>query len=203
MPLCHTGWCCHAHPHDFGSNKHMWCLSNENLSAARHPAKSRANSDEVPKRGSRKEWGRKTGRIRDLQATKSRKVRGQPVQSRMQKWREPESGVWSQVGKVSLGDFWEKRPIQKHTSGLGSAKRLKQPGTDWKEGFGKATFFWVKQRKEHKSWMICVTLPETNPGIPLKWMVGRWNSFWDGLLFRCYLNYRERRYLYVGNGWFS
>lgn len=118
MPLCHIGLCGHAHPHDFGNNKYMWCLSTEKFPAARLPPESRASSDEVPKWRSRKELGIKFGWRRNLhhQATKSRKVAGRCVHSRMQKWREPVSGVWSEVGKVYFGDSWEKRPIQKHTS---------------------------------------------------------------------------------------
>ena len=202
MPLCHTGSCCHAHPHDFGSNKHMWCLSNENLSAARHPATSRANSDEVPKRGSRKEWGRKTGWIRNLQATKSRKVTGQPVQSRMQKWREPESRVWSQVGKVYLGDFWEKRPIQKHTSGLGS--QTSSSREDEVEGFFGTTFFGETTRSKTKLDDMCNILRSSlKQTYPLKMDGWKMKFFLGCPIFRCYVNYRGRRYLYVGNGWFS
>ena len=118
MPLCHIGLCGHAHPHDLENNKYMWCLSTEKFPAARLPPESRASSDEVPKWQSWKELGIKFGWRRNFhhQATKSRKVAGRRVHSRMQKWREPVSGVWSEDGKVYFGDSWERRPIQKHTS---------------------------------------------------------------------------------------
>ena len=118
MPLCHIGLCGHAHPHDLENNKYMWCLSTEKFPAARLPPESRASSDEVPKWQSWKELGIKFGWRRNLhhQATKSRKVAGRCVHSRMQKWREPVSGVWSEDGRVYFGDSWERRPIQKHTS---------------------------------------------------------------------------------------
>ena len=75
------------------------------------------------------------------------------------------------------------------------------------EGFLGGHLFWVKQRnsKTKVGWYVqhpCVTLPETNRN-PLKMDGWKMNFFLRWPIFRCYVNYRERRYLYVGNGWLS